>query len=166
MSNNFLQSLSFSNKITNGLFKGDKFGFNFYLYPEPTRGVKEILFESGQKYFRYQNGPQEWIRFAWPGDSSGEGAFLRISPIGNQTSITLSSENIWGIIHLLGKASLRQISGSKFRAIWNVRGNNGAPYRISLYIKGEGRNSILNTLLFNKKSLPKSLFDKSAMEIF
>ncbi len=164
LSNEFLNSLQAASTISRGLFKGDKFGFNFYVYPQPTTGLKEILFESGQKYFRYQNGPQEWIKFAWPGQNSSEGALLRLSPIDQQANLTLEQLNIWGVVHLFQKARLKQLSHSRFKASWNLRGANGRPYNVSLIIRGDGRNSILNTLLFNKRSLPKSLFDIKTLE--
>ena len=166
LSDDFLSSLSFAQKISDGLFKGDKFGFNFYVYPEPTMGLNEILFESGRKYFRYQNGPQEWVNFSWPGDNSAEGALLRLSPSQGESKITLEFLNMWGVVHLFEKAKLTQLSKSKFKASWSLQGKDGKTYIASLYVRGEGRNSILNALLFNKKSLPKYLFETSGKELF
>ena len=164
LSNKFLTALSFSKKVSDGLFKGDKFGFNFYIYPEPTTGLKEILFESGRKYFRYQNGPQEWVNFTWPGDNSAEGALLRLSPIDGHATITLESINMWGVLHLFEKAKLTPLTRSKFKATWQLKGSDGRPYAVSMYVRGDGRNSILNALLFNKQSLPKYLFDTTTEE--
>ncbi len=158
LSKPFLNGLSFSKKISDGLFKGDKFGFDFYICPVPTLGVKEILFESGSKYFRYQNGPLEWVNFAWPGDNSSEGALLRLSPANDQSTLALEYTNIWGVLRLLQKAKVSQLTKTKFKATWHLRGRDGRAYSASLYVRGSGRNSILNALLFNNQSLPRHLF--------
>lgn len=157
----FLQTVGYAKRITDGLFHGGKFGFTFYVYPVPTQGVKEILFELGNKFFRYHNGPQEWVRFAWPTHETINGALLRVLPVGYQGPYALEAANQWGLFHLLKKARLTPFSSSKFKASW-LLGTNKQKYPIVFYFKGEGRNSPLNTLLLEQHTFPKMIFNTHA----
>ena len=157
-SQSFLDSLSISKQFSDGIFNHGNLKFSFDLYPLPIRGVKEILFETGRKYYRYKNGPQEWVKFNWPGQHVNEGALIRLSTAYGNEKLTVEAFNQWGLLRLLKKAKCVPISKNKFRASWIVKNRQGKPYQINLYFRGTSRNSVLNTLVFNKLKLPKKIF--------
>jgi type VI protein secretion system component VasK len=105
------------------------------------------------------------VNFSWPGENISDGALLRLSPSNTQATMALEYSNTWGVLRLFQKAKLKSVSKTKFRAIWHLKGRDGRAYSVTMFIRGSGRNSILNALLFHNQSLPRHLFSTNKEEI-
>ena len=156
---NFVYALNRSQRISSGLFKrgGMTPEMTFYLYPVPTKGISEITLESNGQLYRYRNGPQEWRRFQWPGDSDSTGASITAISELNNMRAEQTEHGMWGIFHLFRKARLVKERGTQYLSVWNMEAINGKPIRVSFKVKADRSNNLLQPGLFNKYSIPKRI---------
>ena len=156
---NFVHALNRSQRISSGLFKrgGMTPEMTFYLYPMPTTGISEIALETNGQLYRYRNGPQEWRRFKWPGNSDSTGASVTAISELNNMRAEQSEHGMWGIFHLFKKARLVKERGTQYLSEWNMEAINGKPVRISFKVKADRSNNLLQPGLFDKYSIPKRI---------
>jgi type VI secretion system protein ImpL len=84
----------------------------------PTPGVAVVWLEVDGQKFDYRNGPEEWHRFAWPGQGKVLGAALRVKAANGQEEI-VQQEGEWGLFRLLEAGRLKGDPGARdFAVSW------------------------------------------------
>ena len=137
----FLQNISYLTSLSRGLFNAGKLTYYFYLYPKPTMGVRDLLLASNGETVLYQNGPQEWIPFSWPGNVLNEGAILKII-LSNQIERSYEYDSSWGLIYLLRKAQWIKLSKEISTLRWQFNLSH-KKHQINLKIKTNGNDALL-----------------------
>ena len=109
-------------QITQALFPpgstDPRVDFDVRIRPSP-RVAEQILSVGGQT-IRYYNGPEQWTRLSWPGDSPGQGASIQIRGDGGMRE-TISREDDWGLFRLIEEGSSKRVDGRTFTVVWSLR---------------------------------------------
>lgn len=130
--------------------------FSYQLYPLPTPKIAATLISlTGQKYL-YQNGPQEWMTFSWPGSGSEQKTYLELETINGANIRSYEREGIWGIFHLLQKAKITHYYSSNYKIQWLIK-NRHFRYPITFKLHCNSNLNIFALILNNKLLLPLSL---------
>ena len=95
--------------------------FDVRIRPAPR--VAEQVLSVGGRTIRYYNGPEEWTRMSWPGDSPGEGASIEIRGAGGMRE-TITREDGWGLFRLIEEGSAKRIDSRTFTVIWRLRSHD------------------------------------------
>ncbi|MBI3595520.1 MAG: type VI secretion system membrane subunit TssM [Nitrospirae bacterium] len=116
----FLESMRQARLITEGLFpRGNPdLKLSFGLYPYPSPGVSETLFQVDGKDLRYRNEPQEWHEFTWPGSSGTYGASLQANIGGARQARQYGGQ--WGLFKLLDNGRVTPIGTTRYQLEWNL----------------------------------------------
>lgn len=88
----------------------------------PTPEVQSVLFTLGGAEIEYHNGPEEWTRMEWPGESPEAGALLEIRGAdGMHERVEQSGE--WGLFRVLERGTVTEGGGgsSVFQVTWRLR---------------------------------------------
>ncbi len=155
----FLQGLAQANTLSNALFKGNnnQLTFNLEIYPEPTPGLSQIILVINGQDYHYRNGPQQWQTLNWPGADQNQTSELTAIAATGMSPDTLQTQGAWGLFHLLKQAQLQPQPGSIYRATWKLNGG-GQHYAVSLLLRSDSNNELLQQLLQDGVELPSSLF--------
>ena len=109
-------------QITQALFPpgstDPRIDFDVRIRPSP-RVAEQILSVGGQT-IRYYNGPEQWTRLSWPGDSPGQGASIQIRGDGGMRE-TISREDDWGLFRLIEEGSSKRVDSRTFTVVWSLR---------------------------------------------
>ena len=112
-------------QITQSLFPSGsadpRVDFDVRIRPAPR--VAEQVLSIGGRTYRYYNGPEEWTRFSWPGDSPGEGASIQIRGAGGMRE-TITREDGWGLFRLIEEGSAKRVDSRTFTIIWRLRSHD------------------------------------------
>lgn len=154
-----LKGLSKIRHLSHGLL-GQQFSetVTFEVFPIPTPGLREICFRVGAQELRYRNVPQEWQKVMWPSKNGEEEIHLWLYEDRHLGQGHLSFKGSLALLRLLKSAKLQQESGNVLRATWQIPGDSGTHYPISLLFRFKGGNDVLRELLQQQWALPKALF--------
>ena len=89
-------------EITSALFppRAAEPSVGFTVHIRPTPGVAAVFLDVDGQKTDFRNGPDEWVKFIWPGPGKASGASLRVrSDTGRED--TLQREGEWGFLRLL-----------------------------------------------------------------
>lgn len=131
----------------------------FEVFPIPTPGLREIRFLVGAQELRYRNVPQEWQKLMWPSKNGEEEIHLWLYEDRHLGQGHLSFKGSLALLRLLKSAKLQHESGNVLRATWQISGDSGTRYPISLLFRFKGGDGVLRELLQQQWTLPKTLFD-------
>ncbi|MEM7436890.1 MAG: type VI secretion system membrane subunit TssM [Myxococcota bacterium] len=97
-----------------------RINFEVRIRPSPT--VAEQSLSIGGKAIRYYNGPEQWTRMTWPGESPSTGAAISIR--GSNMQETIRREGGWGLFRLIEEGSVKRIDSRTFTVVWRLRSHN------------------------------------------
>lgn len=95
--------------------------FDVRIRPSPR--VAEQVLSVGGRTIRYYNGPEEWTRLSWPGDSPSEGASIQIRGAGGMRE-TITRDDGWGLFRLIEEGSAKRIDSRTFTVVWRLRSHD------------------------------------------
>jgi type VI secretion system protein ImpL len=153
-----LRCLSQASRITSGLFRRGQIqpDVRFSIYPMPSKGVRMVRFETNGQHLVYQNEPQEWTRFRWPGDQDLNNALIGCIPSGGHSMAKLSFSGDWGLFHLLEKARVSAQS-NQYNLVWDMKTDQGS-VRVQLKIRPDRQSNVFANGLFSQFRLPDTIF--------
>jgi type VI protein secretion system component VasK len=112
-------------EITQALFPSGsaepRVDFDIRIRPAPT--VAEQIFSVGGRSIRYYNGPEQWTRMTWPGDSPTEGASIEIRGAGGMREV-ITREDGWGLFRLIEEGNAKRVDGRTFTVLWRLRSHD------------------------------------------
>lgn len=151
-------------QITQALFPAGssdpRVDFDVRIRPSPR--VAEQILSVGGRTIRYYNGPEEWTRLSWPGDSPSEGASIQIRGAGGMRE-TITREDGWGLFRLIEEGSARRVDGRTFTVIWRLRSHDidvridFRTTRRSSPFFGEGNRKVLDLFRGQDAEAPKEI---------
>jgi type VI protein secretion system component VasK len=151
-------------QITQSLFPAGssdpRVDFDVRIRPSPR--VAEQILSVGGRTIRYYNGPEEWTRLSWPGDSPSEGASIQIRGAGGMRE-TITREDGWGLFRLIEEGSARRVDGRTFTVIWRLRSHDidvridFRTTRRSSPFFGEGNRKVLDLFRGQDAEAPKEI---------
>jgi type VI secretion system protein ImpL len=161
----FMNGLQRARSVTASLFAGSGRdpAVTFHLYPIPTPGMSEVVFESNGQSYRYRNEPQEWRRFVWPGDTGTFGARVRGLDNTGRHSAERQEEGVWGLFRLLSEANLQNLSGDIYATEWRLQDSAGNRHEIRFRLRADRQQNFIQERLFADFSLPSSPFGEAAL---
>ncbi len=100
--------------LTSVLFppRAEKPRVDFEVRVRPSPGIAQVLFTIDGQVVDFHNGPEKWIRIAWPGEGGKPGASLRVK--GASIDETLAQDGEWGLFRLLDKGTVSANPGERF----------------------------------------------------
>jgi len=154
-----LHSLSQASRISSGLFRRGQIQPDVYfsIYPIPSQGVRVVRFEANGQQLTYQNEPQEWKRFRWPGDQDVSNASIGCIPSGDTSMSTLKYSGDWSLFHLLQKAKIREENNVYYLA-WKLKMDQGSPATVQLKLRPDRQSNVFANGLFSQFRLPGTIF--------
>lgn len=154
-----LRSLGQATRISSGLFRRGQIqpDVRFSIYPIPSQGVRVVRFETNGQQLTYQNEPQEWKRFRWPGDQDTNYAAIGCIPSSDLSMSTLKYSGDWSLFHLLQKARVKQ-DNNVYSLIWELKTNQGKPATVQLKLRADRHSNVFANGLFSTFRLPKTIF--------
>ncbi|HEX5655542.1 MAG TPA: type VI secretion system membrane subunit TssM [Polyangiales bacterium] len=85
----------------------------------PAPGIAQVLLTVDGQLVDFHNGPERWIRVAWPGTSDRRGASLRVRGEGIDETVVQDGE--WGLFRLLEQSEVEAPQGERFfSARWRL----------------------------------------------
>lgn len=154
----FLQALSQLKALSDGLFGGgSQTDFSFQIYPEPTPGLSQIILTANGQTFHYQNGPQQWQNFNWPGVNPQAGSELTAIAANGMSPDTLSAPGPWGLFRLLAQSQITPVQAAIYRATWQFKSDKRT-YAVTLLFQADSNNNLFQQLLLRTFNLPVTLF--------
>ncbi|TVQ74157.1 MAG: hypothetical protein EA372_03400 [Chromatiaceae bacterium] len=162
-SRGFVRNMAQADEITRSLFAHGQgtAQLSFHLYPMPSPGLSEVVFESNGQVYRYRNEPQEWRRFAWPGDAGTPGARVRAVDHHGLATGEYREEGIWGLFRLLHEAHVEADDGEGhvYTTRWQLpHQGQGDPPEIRFRIRPDRQQNFLRQQLFTGFELTRSPF--------
>jgi len=153
-----LRSLSQASSISSGLFRRGQFqpDVHFSIYPMPSKGVRVVRFETNGQQLIYQNEPQEWKKFRWPGEQEQNKALIGCIPMGNNSLTELKFSGDWSLFHLLRKARVSE-HNNQYRLIWEMKTAQG-PTTVQLKLRPDRHSNVFANGLFSQFRLPSTIF--------
>ncbi|MBI3596642.1 MAG: type VI secretion system membrane subunit TssM [Nitrospirae bacterium] len=148
LSPEFLESMRRARLISEGLFpRGNPdLKLSFGLYPYPSPGVSETLFQVDGKDLRYRNEPQEWHEFTWPGSSGAYGASLQASFGGARQARRYGGR--WGLFKLLDNGRVTSTGTTRYQLEWNVNVQGSTPLKIRYDLRADSYKNPFKPGLF------------------
>ncbi len=118
-----LRFLKRSRSITEAFFppgaEGPQVDFDVRIRPCPRVAIQEL--NIGGQEMEYHNGPEEWVRYSWPGEDTGAGASVEIRGAGGIHE-RIEQEGEWGLFHLLERGTVVSGAGARvFTVVWHLR---------------------------------------------
>ncbi len=153
-----LRSLRQASGISSGLFRSGQFqpDIHFSIYPMPSKGVRVVRFETNGQPLIYQNEPQEWKRFRWPGEQNRNNTLIGCIPMGSNTLTELKFSGDWSLFHLLRKARVSE-QDNQYHLSWDMKTAQG-PTTVQLKLRPDRHSNIFAKGLFSQFRLPSTLF--------
>lgn len=155
-----LAHLSRTHVISTGLFtKGtDDPSLVFHVYPVPSQGMTETFFAVNGQEYRYRNGPQEWLKFTWPG--SGDSLGARVMGLAGREAAyaEMNYTGVWGVFRLLDKGKMKKASSREYQYSWTMNSNIGTSINVKFKLKADRAGNVFNKNVLLGYSLPRSLF--------
>ena len=112
-------------EITQALFPSGsaepRVDFDVRIRPAPT--VAEQIFTVGGRAIRYYNGPEQWTRMSWPGDSPTAGASIEIRGAGGMREV-ITREDGWGLFRLIEDGNAKRVDSRNFTVLWRLRSHD------------------------------------------
>jgi type VI secretion system protein ImpL len=154
-----LRSLNQASRISSGMFRQGQShpDVRFSIYPIPCRGVRMVQFESNGQELIYQNEPQEWKQFKWPGDDQMPSAIIGGISSGNHSLQKLDFTGDWSLFHLLEEATVSRDSDD-YLVAWDLTGGKDQSLTIQLKIRPDRQSNIFANGLFSDFRLPTTIF--------
>jgi type VI secretion system protein ImpL len=154
-----LNSLSRASLISSGMFQHGESQPDvlFSIYPIPSKGLRVVHFESNGQKLTYQNEPQEWKPFRWPGDKQIFDALIGAIPSGNNSMITRKYSGYLIMFHLLQDAVFSS-QGIQYDLSWELKDEQKLPVTVQLTLRPDRRNNIFAEGLFSNFRLPSLIF--------
>jgi type VI secretion system protein ImpL len=154
-----LNSLARASLISSGMFQHGEPQPNvlFSIFPIPSKGLRVVHFESNGQKLTYQNEPQEWKPFRWPGDKQTFDALIGAIPSGNHSMITLKYSGDWSLFHLLQDATSSD-QGIQYNLSWELKNEQELPATVQLTLRPDRQNNIFAKGLFSTFRLPSQIF--------
>ncbi|OOG23475.1 hypothetical protein B1C78_11110 [Thioalkalivibrio denitrificans] len=161
----FFTGLERARNVSSSLFAGGgrEPVVTFHLYPIPTPGMSEVVFESNGQTYRYRNEPQEWRRFVWPGETGAFGARIRGLDHTGRYSAERQVDGVWGLFRLLSEANLQNLSGDVYATEWRLQDNAGNRHEIRFRLRADRQQNFIQERLFAGFRLPSSPFGEAAL---
>ncbi|MFQ5587555.1 MAG: type VI secretion system membrane subunit TssM [Nitrospiria bacterium] len=151
-SSRFLEGLQRARFISESLFDrgGQHPVFRFKLYPIPSPGVSESIFEMDGQQLRYRNEPQDWYAFSWPGDTGPPGASLQIKSEGARQRRNFDGR--WGLFRLFDQGELIQINTNRYKVVWRFKQPDNGIIKIEYDIRAASHKNPLRAGLLKNFS--------------
>jgi type VI secretion system protein ImpL len=152
-------SLSQASEISSGLFRSGQIqpDIQFSIYPIPCSGVRVVRFKTNGQDLVYQNEPQEWKGFKWPGDQEQSSAVIGCVPSGNQALTKLEYSGDWSLLRLLHQADV-SVDSDLYHLVWELETEEGSPVLVQLTLRPDRQSNIFANGLFSQFQLPSSIF--------
>jgi type VI secretion system protein ImpL len=154
-----LRSLNQASRITSGLFRRGQIqpDVHFSIYPLPSKGVRVVRFEANGQQLIYQNEPQEWKQFRWPGDQDRNNAVIGCIPSGNRSMAKVEHSGDWSLFHLLQEAKV-SVDNNLYHLVWELKTDQDLPATVQLKLRPDRHSNIFATGLFSQFRLPSTIF--------
>jgi type VI secretion system protein ImpL len=154
-----LNSLAQASLISSGMFQHGEPQPDvlFSIFPIPSKGLRVVHFESNGQKMIYQNEPQEWKPFRWPGDKQTFGALIGAIPSGTHSMITRKYSGDWSLFHLLQDATSSD-QGIQYNLSWELKNEQELPVTVQLTLRPDRQNNIFAKGLFSTFRLPSQIF--------
>lgn len=154
-----LSSLNQASRISSGMFRRGQYQpeVQFSIYPIPTQGVRVFRFETNGQHLLYQNEPQEWKRFRWPGDQDQSTSLIGCIPSGSHSMTTVKFSGDWSLFHLLRQARVSH-KNNLYHLVWEVKTDQGSPATVQLELRPDRHANIFASGLFSQFRLPETIF--------
>lgn len=95
----------------------------FEVRVRPSPGIAQVLFTTDGQTVDFHNGPEQWIRLAWPGAGPTRGAVMRVK--GARVDETLTQQGEWGLFRLFDQGVVRSTPGERhFTITWHLHTQN------------------------------------------
>ena len=154
-----LRSLTQASQISSGLFRPGQNhpDVHFSIYPIPSRGLRMVRFEASGQQMIYQNEPQEWRHFKWPGDEQMPLAVIGGTTSGNRALGKLDFSGDWSLFHLLKQAKITN-DPDGYMLAWDLESGPGHTLTVQLKLRPDRDSNIFVSGLFSDFRLPATIF--------
>jgi type VI secretion system protein ImpL len=154
-----LRSLRQATQITSGLFRRGQIqpDIHFSIYPMPSTGVQVTRFETNGQHLVYQNEPQEWKRFSWPGDQERSTAVIGCIPSGDRNLSKMKFAGDWSLLRLLHQADM-SVKNGLYHLVWHLKTDAGTAASVQLKLRPDRHSNIFADGLFSRFRLPSTIF--------
>ena len=154
-----LRSLTQASQISSGLFRQGQNhpDVHFSIYPIPSRGLRMVRFEASGQQMIYQNEPQEWRHFKWPGDEQMPLAVVGGTTSGNLALGKLDFAGDWSLFHLLKQARITN-DPDGYMLAWDLESAPGHTLTVQLKLRPDRDSNIFVSGLFSDFRLPATIF--------
>jgi type VI secretion system protein ImpL len=119
--------------------------------------VRVVRFETNGQELVYQNEPQEWKEFRWPGDQGENDAAIGCIPSGTPALTKLGFSGDWSLLRLLNRADTTW-ERELYHLTWNLKTDQGTPVTVQLTLRPDRHNNIFADGLFSQFKLPGNIF--------
>ncbi|MEF7612874.1 type VI secretion system membrane subunit TssM [Aquincola sp. MAHUQ-54] len=126
----FLETLNRLARVGEAIAVQGDTGFRFYLRPEPSPGIVQSSLELDGQQMRYQNGPEEWRLFTWPGPSTAPLAKVEISLQDSGVQVAQFQRGTWGLLRALSNARIERLDAGRTRITWALPDNQSVSYQM------------------------------------
>ena len=153
-----LRGLDRARQVSRSLFGSDseQAAFEFLVSPVPQGHLKEAFLGFSDQSYRYRNEPEEWRKFAWPGQGAVEQARVYgISSHGERLGIV--RDGPWAFLRIINEATVKWVRGNEYLVVWQL-GEAGSGMRISFSLRSGRHSNIFNRHTLTAFSLPQHLF--------
>ncbi len=157
ISASFLNALPRAAEISEGLLRRGQPDVHYAIYPIPSSGLRVVSFNSNGQKMIYQNEPQEWKSFSWPGDISETSASISCIPIGDQAQTKLDFSGEWSLFHLLEEAQMTPENG-QYLVTWTLPTEYHQDAVIRFKLRPDRHTNAFSRNLFSTFSLPEKIF--------
>ncbi len=157
VSSAFLEALPRAIEISEGLLRRGQPDVHYSIYPIPSSGLRVVSFNSNGQKMIYQNEPQEWKSFSWPGDDREASASISCVPTGNQAQAKLDFSGEWSLFHLLEEAQMTTEDG-QYLVTWTLPTEYQQEAVIRFRLRPDRHTNAFTKNLFSGFSLPERIF--------
>ncbi len=157
ISSTFLSALPRAAAISASLLRQGQPNVNFSIYPIPSSGLRIVRFESNGQKLIYQNEPQEWRHFNWPGTNQNPAAAISCLTSGNQSQMELDFSGEWGLFHLLDKAEITP-ADNEYLVSWTLETEFNQQAVIRFKLRPDRQSNAFTRDLFRGFQLPEKIY--------
>ena len=157
ISEQFLTALPKAAEISGGLLRQGQPNVNFSIYPIPSSGLRVVRFETNGQKMVYQNEPQEWKHFSWPGNNQNPAATISGMTSGNQSQMELDFAGEWSLFHLLDRAEVTP-EDNQYLVSWTLQTELSQSAVIRFKLRPDRQNNAFSRDLFNNFQLPAKIY--------
>lgn len=153
----FLAALPQAAQIGAGLLRQGQPNVNFAIYPIPSSGLRVVRFEANGQKMVYQNEPQQWQHFSWPGTNQSPAAAISCLTSGNQSQMGLDFAGEWSLFHLLDKAEITS-EDNQYLVSWTLETELNQQAVIRFKLRPDRQINAFSRDLFNGFHLPERIY--------